>query len=172
MSTPFLGEIRMFAGNFAINGWAYCNGSQMAISQNDALFALIGTTYGGDGQTTFNLPDLRGRLPIHQGQLAGGGTYVIGQPLGTETVTLTTAQLPAHNHQISADSNNGTSPNPSGNIVAGTSLAPFAQGVPTDQTLSGQTLGVAGGNQPHNNMMPYLCVTFIISLFGIFPSRN
>ncbi|HQU84919.1 MAG TPA: tail fiber protein [Pyrinomonadaceae bacterium] len=172
MSDPFIGEIRMFGGNFAPLNWALCNGAAQSIAQNDALYALIGTTYGGDGINTFNLPDLQGRLPIHQGTLAGGSTYVIGQQLGTETVTLTNAQMPAHSHPISANSNNGSSPNPSGNFVAGTTLAPYAQSVPTDQTLNAQTIGVAGGSQPHTNLMPYLCVTFIISLFGIFPQRN
>lgn len=172
MSTPFIGEIRMFGGNFAPRGWAFCNGALVAISQNDALYALIGTTYGGDGQTTFGLPGLQGRLPIHQGTLPGGSTYVIGQALGTETVTLTSNQMPAHQHAVAANSNNGTSPNPSASFVAATSLSPFAQSVPTDQPLGPQSINGAGGSQPHSNMMPFLCVSFIIAMEGIFPSRN
>lgn len=172
MSTPFLGEIRMFGGNFAPRGWAFCNGALVAISQNDALYALIGTTYGGDGQNTFGLPGLQGRLPIHQGTLPGGSTYVIGQVLGSETVTLTPNQMPAHQHAVAANSNNGTSPNPSASFVAATSLSPFVQSVPTDQPLGAQSINGAGGSQPHSNMMPFLCVSFIIAMEGIFPSRN
>lgn len=172
MSEPFVGEIRMFAGSFAPLGWAFCNGATLAISQNEVLFALIGTIYGGDGQTTYNLPDMRGRLPIHKGVLGGGSTYTIGQVLGSETVTLTQNQLPAHQHLISANSNLGSSPNPSGNIVAGSSLSPFIQGATQDVSLNPQTIGFAGGSQPHSNLMPSLCITFIIALEGIFPSQN
>lgn len=171
MSTPFLGEIRMFAGNFAIRGWSLCDGQSLPISQNDALFALIGTTYGGDGQTTFNLPDLRGRLPVHQGTLAGGGTYFLGQMSGTESVTLTSAQMPAHTHGVSANSGTGTSGSPTGNVVAATPLNPYLSGSP-NVTLAANSIGSAGGNGSHENRMPALCVNFLISLEGIFPSRN
>lgn len=173
MSTPFIGEIRMFGGNFAILGWAFCNGQLLPISQNDALFALIGTTYGGDGQQTFGLPNLQGRLPVHQGTLAGGGTYVIGQQAGSETVTLNANQIPAHQHPIPANVNGSSSGNPSGNIIAQTLSSAFASGATTDVALSPASVPApAQGGQSHSNMMPYLCITMIIALEGIFPSRN
>lgn len=173
MSTPFIGEIRMFGGNFAILGWAFCSGQLVPISQNDALFALIGTTYGGDGQQTFGLPDFRGRLPVHMGNLSGGGSYTIGQQAGSETVTLNANQLPAHQHPIPVNSNGSSSGNPAGNIIAKTPTSAFASGATTDVTLSPASLPApSGGGQPHSNMMPYLCVTFIIAMEGIFPSRN
>ncbi len=166
MSDPFIGEIRMFGGNFAPLDWAFCNGAVQAISQNDALFALIGTIYGGDGQTTFNLPDLQGRLPLSQ-----GSGFTIGQAAGSETVTLNTNQLPAHVHGLPCNSANGTTANPTNGVVAGVATNPYLTGA-TDNTMGGQMIGAAGGSQPHDNLMPYLCVTFIICLFGIFPSRN
>ena len=156
----------MFGGNFAPQNYAFCDGQLMAISQNDALFALIGTTYGGDGQTTFALPDLRGRLPVHQ-----GSGFVIGQQAGTETVTLTTQQIPAHSHPVLADSNNGTTGDPQGNIIAGSTAGYYSTGAVANQ-MGNQSVSPAGGSQPHDNMMPYLCVSFIIALFGIFPPRN
>ncbi len=167
MSQPFIGEIKMFGGNFAINGYAKCDGQLMAIDQNDALFALIGTTYGGDGQTTFALPDLRGRIPVHQ-----SNTFPIGQLAGTETVTLISQQLPVHNHSVNASSGTSGSGSPSPNYVGTTSgINPFSKAAITNQ-LSGQSISASGGSQPHDNLMPFLCVNFIIALFGIFPPRN
>lgn len=173
MSTPFIGEIRMFAGNFAPADWHFCDGSILPISENDALFALIGTTYGGDGQTTFAIPDLRGRLPIHQGTLSGGGNYVLGQRAGSETVTLSTNQIPAHNHPMTAAATANTTV-PTGNVFGGTSTGQelYTSATTPISAMASQTLNSAGGSQPHNNMMPYLCVSFIIALYGIFPSQN
>lgn len=174
MSDPFIGEIRMFGGNFAPRDWAFCDGQPLAISQNDALYALIGTIYGGDGQSVFNLPDLRGRIPVHQGiSTSTGSTFVIGQLAGTETVTLTPQQMPQHVHAMPSNSNAGSSSSPAGNIPAQTNLNPYASpplGAVTQ--MGNQMIGSAGGSQPHDNMMPYLCVNFIISLYGIFPSQN
>lgn len=170
MSNPFVGEIRMFGGNFAPAGWAFCSGQLLSISQNDVLFALIGTTYGGDGQNTFGLPDMRSRIPVHQGN-GPGGSYVIGQMSGTETVTLTTAQLPAHGHVIQATSTGRSTTDPTGGIPASSALGPYNTAAP-DTAFGPQMIGNAGGSQPHDNMMPFLCVSFIISLFGIFPSQN
>jgi microcystin-dependent protein len=159
----------MFGGNFAPQGWAFCSGQVMAIDQNDALFTLIGTTYGGDGQTTFALPDLRGRIPIHQ-----GSGFVMGQRAGNETVTVLTSQLPPHGHTVGVGGSAATnSPLNSrlGSTTTGSEIyAPsggtLVQAAPQEIPSSG------GGNQPHNNMMPFLTVSFIISLFGIFPSQN
>jgi microcystin-dependent protein len=170
MSNPFIGEIRMFGGNFPPQSWAFCSGQLIAISQNDALFALIGTTYGGDGQNTFGLPDMRGRIPLHQGNSAFG-TFTIGQVSGSETVTLTSNQIPVHSHVIQASSTGQTTTDPTGGIPAASTVAPYNQG-PPDTNLGGAMIGQAGGNQPHDNMMPFVCVSFIICLFGIFPSRN
>ena len=171
MGTPYLGEIRMFGGNFAPQGWAFCNGQVLSIAENDALFTLIGTTYGGDGQTTFALPDLRGRAPVHMGQGPGLSNYTIGQAAGSETVTLITNQLPAHSHPPAANSSTGTSTSPAGNVwAASKDLSPFTT-VPNTNMNSG-AMGMAGGSQPHDNLPPYLTISFIISLFGIFPSQN
>lgn len=172
MATPFIGEIRMFAGTFAPVGWAFCDGQTLAISQNDALFALIGTTYGGDGQTTFNLPDLRSRLPVHMGQLTGGSNYVQGSPLGVESVTLNTQQMAAHNHAV-LGAGAATSVSPAGAVYAGGqgNLNLYAAAAPNVPMAAGMVQN-AGGNQPHDNLMPYLAIRFIIALEGIFPSRN
>lgn len=166
MGTPFIGEIRMFAGNFAPAGWAFCDGQLLAISQDDALFALIGTTYGGDGQTTFALPDLRGRVPMHQ-----GNAHVVGEMGGTETVTLTANQIPAHTHLPSAAAA-GNSPAPGGKVWAKSAAIQFAPAASANTTMSAQTIAAEGLGQPHDNMMPFQAISFIISLFGIFPSRN
>ena len=166
MSTPYIGEIRIFAGNYAPQGWAFCDGSLLSISEFDTLFNLIGTTYGGDGQTTFALPDLRGRIPVHQG--AG---FVLGQSGGAEAVTLTTAQLPAHTHLPQAQSTPATSRAPGGNVWAVTAATRYSP-APLASTLDAGAIQAAGGGQPHDNLMPGLCVNFIISLFGIFPSQN
>lgn len=172
MSTPFIGEIRMVGFSFPPAGWAFCSGQSLSIAQNDALFALIGTTYGGDGQLTFNLPDLRGRIPVHFGTLAGGSTFDIGERAGTETVTLLQNQMPSHIHVILANTGSGTAATPAGNIVAGTSSNVFAQGATQDVALAASSIGLTGGSQPHDNMMPYQCISYIIALEGIFPSRN
>jgi microcystin-dependent protein len=167
VTSPYVGEIRMGGWNFAPTGWAMCNGQLLPISENETLFQLIGTTYGGDGVNNFQLPDLRGRLPLHQG--AG---LTIGQAAGTETVTLTTAQIPAHPHPFFCTTNPGAQRDPTGNalatIVGGSA---YAQDTPTT-ALAPASLQNTGGNRQHNNMQPYQCVTFIISLFGIFPSPS
>src|SRR5438045_4960142 len=156
----------MFAGNFAPSGWACCDGSTLPISENDTLFNLIGTTYGGDGQETFNLPDLRGRVPIHTGTGSSGTTYQIGESGGVESVTLTTNQIPQHTHALQATTATGTQPNPGGNVLANSQGAqPYIQENP-DGNLNAQALSPAGGSQPHDNMQPYLGINFIISLFG------
>jgi len=168
MSSPFIGEIRLVGFSFAPLGWAKCDGAIVAISQNDTLFNLIGTTYGGDGQNTFALPDLRGRVPIHNGQGPGTSNYVIGQAAGTETVTLTAIQLPGHAHfgggaAGSGDTNLSTGMPASG----GPDLYAAAQG---NGTIIAGTQ--SGGSQPHENMAPFAVINFVISLFGIFPSQN
>jgi microcystin-dependent protein len=171
MSNPFIGEIRMFGGNFAPRGWAFCNGQLLAIAQNDALFALIGTTYGGDGQTTFALPDLRGRIPVHAGQGPGLSSYQLGQQAGTETVTLTQQQMPAHTHTAQAQSGAGNQAGPGGGVWASSAQNQFSAN-PPNAAMNAAAIGSAGGSQPHENMAPYQVVSFIIALEGIFPSRN
>lgn len=168
MATPFLGEISIFAGNFAPRGYAFCNGQLLAISQNDALFALIGTIYGGDGQSTFALPNLQGRVPVGQGQGAGLSNYVIGEQSGTETVTLIASQMPAHVHTVACNSELGTSTEPLNSFwAASANLQPY-----TDQPPNAAMFPTYGGNQPHENMPPFLVLNFIIALEGVFPSRN
>jgi microcystin-dependent protein len=171
MSDPYIGEIRMFAGNFAPAGWALCEGQLMAISENDALFILIGTTYGGDGQSTFALPDLRGRIPIHQGT-GGGGSYVIGEQAGVETVTLTTSQLPIHSHSMIASSANNDGGPLNAYLAKPTTVDVYRPGGTASSPMSPSSIAIAGGSQPHDNIQPFLCVNFIISLFGIFPTQN
>ncbi len=166
MSSPFIGEIRMFGGNFAPQGWAFCNGALMAIDQNDALFQLIGTTYGGDGQTTFGLPDLQSRIPVHVGP-----GFVLAQASGVETVTLITNQIPNHNHAPEASSSAGTQSSPANGLWAQSTLGQFSSATPT-LPMAPAALGQAGGSQPHDNMMPFLVVNFILSLFGVFPSQT
>jgi microcystin-dependent protein len=169
---PFIGEIRMFAGNFAPSGWMFCDGSTLPISENETLFILIGTTYGGDGETTFNLPDLRGRVPIHMGTGSSGTTYQIGESGGVESVTLTTNQIPQHTHALQATTTTGTQPNPGGNVLANSQgPQPYIQESP-DGNLNPQALSPAGGSQPHDNLQPYLGINFIISLFGTYPSQT
>jgi microcystin-dependent protein len=161
----------MFGGNFAPAGWALCNGQLVPISENDTLFNLIGTTYGGDGQSTFALPDLQGRVPIHQGT-GGGATYVMGQKAGVEQVSLTTNQLPIHSHALSATTSLAMQQDVSGNLLAQASLFnPYINVNPAAQ-MATQAVSTTGGSQPHDNLQPYLCVNFIISLFGVFPSQN
>ena len=172
MAQPYVGEIRMFGGNFPPNGWAFCNGATMPISENETLFQLIGTTYGGDGQSTFNLPDLQGRVPIHQGTGPDGSTFTIGEAAGVETVTLTIQQIPNHNHAFIGTGNPGTTTNPPTNIVAQNSGNNIYIEDQAFVPLAPQSLLPDGGSQPHENLQPFLCVAFIISLFGIFPSQT
>ncbi len=171
MSTQYIGEIRIFAGNFAPVDWAFCNGALLPISDYEALYNLIGTTYGGDGQSTFALPNLQSRIPIHQGADGSGNTYVIGQSGGVESVTLATSQLPAHTHALLANSGTGTQSSPSGRTYAASSLEMFSPVAPST-ALSSQALGSAGGGQPHENRIPFLAINFIIALFGVFPSPS
>jgi microcystin-dependent protein len=163
----------MFAGNFAPQGWALCQGQLMAIDQNPTLFALIGTTYGGDGRTTFALPNLQGRVPVHLGQSPGTSNYVIGEQTGVETVTLTGNQIPQHSHAPPACSAAiGGSDDPTGGFWAGSNIKLYKQTAAADSTMNAFALSSTGGNQPHDNMLPFLVVNFIIALVGIFPSRN
>jgi microcystin-dependent protein len=173
MATPFIGEIRIFAGNFAPVDWAFCNGALMAISQNAALFNLIGTTYGGDGQTTFALPDLRGRVPVHQGTDNVGNTYVIGQEGGVETVTLNTNQIPQHTHLPLANLGNSGTPadSPAGNVWSGWTGGQFSTVTPTT-AMSSTALSSAGGSQSHDNLPPFVVINFIIALYGVYPSQS
>ena len=172
MGQPYVGEIRMFGGNFAIAGWEFCNGQLLSIAENETLFQLIGTTYGGDGQTTFALPDLRGRVPIHMGTGSGLSTRQLAEAGGAETVTLTVAQMAGHTHTALADPAEGTSTTAAGKVWAKSSATlPFAA-PPVNATMNAGTLGAAGGNQAHTNIGPYSAVNFIIRLFGIFPSPS
>jgi microcystin-dependent protein len=166
VSSPFVGEIRMFGGNFAPAGWAFCNGALMAIDQNDTLFNLIGTTYGGDGQSTFALPNLQSRVPVHVGP-----GFSLGQAGGAETVTLTTSQIPAHSHVPQCNNVGGSQSSPAGGLWAKSTLDDYTSSSPT-LSMSPAAIGSAGGSQPHDNMIPFLVVNFILSLFGIFPSQT
>lgn len=172
MAQPYVGEIRMFGGNFAPLGWMFCEGQLLPISEYETLFNLIGNTYGGDGQSTFALPSLQGRVPIHQGTGPGLSTYIVGEAAGVETVTLTTQQIPAHNHALIATATAASTPNPAGALPATGVISELYWGDPPDATANPQALPLVGGNQAHTNMQPYLCVSFIISLYGRFPSQN
>jgi len=172
MADPYVGEVRLFAGNFAPNGWALCQGQLVSIAENETLFQLIGTTYGGDGQNTFALPDLRGRVPLHQGTGPGLSTRVIGQLGGAERVTLTAAQLPPHTHALTASSAPAQSAaGPSGNVLAATAVNIYGSGPPS-VPMAAVATSAAGGAQPHDNMAPFLVMNYIISLFGVFPSQS
>src|SRR5688500_7981100 len=166
MAQPYVGEIRMFAGNFAPAGWMFCEGQLLPISENETLFTIIGTTYGGDGESTFALPDLRGRIPIHQ-----GNGFILAETGGVEEITLTVNQIPAHSHPLLCSGDLGNSPNAVNNVPARTPGAAFLY-IADNPTvnMSPQAIAPVGGSQPHTNFQPYLCVDFIISLFGIFPS--
>lgn len=167
MAQPYVGEIRMFAGNFAPAGWMFCEGQLLPISENETLFQLIGTTYGGDGQSTFALPDLRGRVPIHF-----GNGFTLAETGGVETVTLTVSQIPAHSHSLLASSSVSNDSNAQSNVASQASgFFPYIN-APAVIALAPQAISSVGGSQPHNNFQPYLCVDFIISLFGIFPSQT
>jgi microcystin-dependent protein len=172
VSEPFIGEIKMVGFNFAPRGYAQCNGQILSIAQNTALFSLLGTTYGGNGQTTFALPDLRSRIPVHVGQGPGLSDYSLGQASGTETVTLSAGQLAPHGHTVNA-STTATSKNPANNVPAVTGAGSSYAATPTPGTTMNAGMVTGGGSgQPHNNLQPYLCVNFVIALEGIFPSRN
>lgn len=170
MSEPFLAEIKMFGGNFAPRGYAFCSGQLLPISQNTAVFSLMGTIYGGDGRTTFALPDLRGRVPIHWGNGPGLQNYNIGQKGGAETVTLNVNQMPQHNHSVACSGNDGTLGLPSGNVPATTGENIYSQS--TDSTMKSNMIGNSGNSQSHENRQPYLAISFIIALQGTFPSPN
>jgi microcystin-dependent protein len=166
MAQPYVGEIRMFAGNFAPAGWMFCEGQLLPISENETLFQLIGTTYGGDGESTFALPDLRGRIPIHQ-----GNGFILAETGGAEEITLTVNQIPAHSHPLLASANAGNSLNAQGNLTSSSpSILLYIEGTGPDSPMAASAVSPVGGSQPHTNFQPYLCVDFIISLFGIFPS--
>jgi microcystin-dependent protein len=165
MAQPYVGEIRMFAGNFAPAGWMFCEGQLLPISENETLFQLIGTTYGGDGQSTFALPDLRGRVPIHQ-----GNGFILAETGGAEQITLAVNQIPAHSHPLLATGDIGNDPNPASNVQSESSVASLYQSGAPATAMAAQSVSSVGGSQPHTNFQPYLCIDFIISLFGIFPS--
>lgn len=164
MAQPYVGEIRMFAGNFAPAGWMFCEGQLLPISENESLFQLLGTTYGGDGESTFALPDLRGRIPIHQ-----GNGFILAETGGAEEITLTISQIPAHSHPWLASDGAATAVTPAGN-VPGEASKRFYFDTPPGNPMAPNSVGPVGGSQPHTNFQPYLCVDFIISLFGIFPN--
>lgn len=166
MAQPYVGEIRMFAGNFAPVGWMFCEGQLLPISENETLFQLIGTTYGGDGESTFGLPDMRGRIPIHQ-----GGGFILAENGGAEEITLTVQQIPAHSHPLLCSTAPATESAPGGEVLAQSKTAgihAYLEDVP-NANLAPTSIGSVGGSQPHTNFQPYLCVNYIISLFGIFP---
>jgi microcystin-dependent protein len=169
MSQPYVGEIRMFAGNFPPAGWAFCDGQLMPISENDTLFQLVGTTYGGDGEETFGIPNLSGRLALHQGTSSFGTTYQIGESAGVEEVILSINQIPNHTHTLLGATGNGTQSNPQNNVLASSTLVHSFSGETPDTAMAPQSVSSIGNNLPHTNMQPYLCVNYIISLFGIFP---
>jgi microcystin-dependent protein len=165
MAQPYVGEIRMFAGNFAPAGWMFCEGQLLPISENETLFQLIGTTYGGDGESTFALPDLRGRLPLHQ-----GNGFVLAETGGAEEITLTVQQIPSHNHAALGSAVTGDQTSANGALPAhSVTITPYLN-TPPDSPFNAQAVGPTGGSQPHTNFQPYLCIDYIISLFGIFPS--
>ncbi|MBA2691310.1 MAG: phage tail protein [Rubrobacter sp.] len=167
MAQPYVGEIRMFAGNFAPAGWMFCEGQLLPISENESLFQLIGTTYGGDGQSTFALPDLRGRLPIHQ-----GNGFILAETGGAEETTLTTNQIPAHSHPLLASASPAAQESPANAVTGQIPGGARLYGTQSPGDMAAQSVGSVGGSQPHTNFQPYLCVDFIISLFGIFPSQT
>jgi microcystin-dependent protein len=167
MSDPFIGEIRLFAGNFAPLGWMFCEGQLLPISENETLFNLIGTTYGGDGQSTFGLPDLRGRLPLHF-----GGGFTLAEKGGVEDVTLTVQQIHAHSHALLAAAVTGDQITPNDRLLASSfNVTPYINDAP-NASMNASAISSVGGSQPHSNLQPYLCISFIISLFGIFPPQN
>jgi len=172
MSDPYVGEVRLFAGNFAPAGWAFCDGQLVAIAEFETLFNLIGTTYGGDGQVTFALPDLRGRVPVHQGSNSQSTAYVIGQAGGAETVTLTAAQMPRHTHAMLASTTAASTAHGAADVL-GSSAAMNLYGTGTpNMAMDPNAIAPLGGSQPHDNMPPFVALNYIVSFFGIFPSQN
>jgi microcystin-dependent protein len=167
MAQPYVGEIRIFAGNFAPAGWMFCEGQLLPISENETLFQLIGTTYGGDGESTFALPDLRGRVPVHF-----GNGYTLAETGGAEEVTLTVAQIPAHSHPLVATTSLTTTAPAANNLLAQSTTSNVYTRLAPQTALQANSVGLTGGSQPHTNFQPYLCVDFIISLYGIFPSQT
>ncbi len=173
MSEPFVGEIRMFAGNFAPRGWAFCDGQLLAVSQNDALFSLLGTIYGGDGRTTFGLPDMRGRIPIHAGSGPGLSPRRVGSKAGAETVTVTVNQLPSHGHPMKGSTDIGSLASPNDATVGRTPNFDLYRASATPSAdMSSTAISQVGGSRSHTNLQPYLCIHFIVALFGIYPSRH
>lgn len=172
MAQPFVGEIRMVGFNFAPAGWMFCQGQTLPISENEVLFQLIGTTYGGDGQETFQLPNLASRVPIHQGTAKSGTTYQMGETGGAESVTLTTQQVPIHNHAFLASTGPGNVQVPTGNVTAESAAVKIYIEDSPSQAMNAAAITPVGGSQPHENLQPYLCISYIISLFGIFPSQT
>lgn len=172
MAQPYVGEIRMFAGNFAPNGWMFCEGQTLPIAENEVLFQLIGTTYGGDGQETFNLPNLASRVPIHMGTAPDGTTYQLGEMAGTEQETLTIQQIPNHTHALTASQNVSNQSSPANALLAQSTVADMYAGEAPDAQLAANAVAPVGGSQPHENTQPFLVINFIISLFGIFPSQT
>jgi microcystin-dependent protein len=171
MSSPFVGEVRLVGFTFAPVGWNLCDGTLISISENPTLFQLIGTFYGGNGQTNFSLPDLRGRVPLHQGSLTGGSIYVIGQVGGVESVTLTTSQIPAHNHTFQCNSSSQGAVNSPNNATVCAGKEVYRNSIPA-QAMNPNFLSSVGGNQPHENRQPFLAMNWVISLFGVFPSQS
>jgi microcystin-dependent protein len=171
MPAPFIGEIRIWAGNFAPTGWALCNGQLLPISQNTALFSILGTAYGGNGSSNFALPDLQGRVPMQPGQGQGLTPRVRGEALGSEARTLTVLEVPAHTHSLSANSGNGNDDAPGGRVMARSPAGIPQYAAAPNAVMSAGAVAAAGGGQPHNNMQPYLALNFIICLQGIYPSR-
>jgi microcystin-dependent protein len=170
MAQPYIGEIRMFAGNFPPVGWMFCSGQQLPISENETLFQLIGTTYGGDGESTFNLPNLQSRVPMHMGNGPDGVTYQIAEAAGVESVTLTTQQIPVHNHTLLGSGTAANQGTPSGGVILGTSAqVTYMIEADPEVNLNANAISPVGGSQPHENCQPFLCINYIISLFGIFP---
>lgn len=172
MSDPFVGEIRMFAGNFAPRGWAFCDGQLLSVSQNDALFSLFGTIYGGDGRTTFGLPDLRGRIPIHAGSGPGLSPRQLGNKAGTETEALNTNELPSHTHDMRVSSAGGTDSSPDDEYLGASPNMRLYRPQPPNMQLNADAVTQTGGGGSHTNLMPILCIHFIVALFGVYPSRN
>ncbi|HEX8621879.1 MAG TPA: tail fiber protein [Allosphingosinicella sp.] len=174
MAQPYVGEIRMFAGNFPPAGWLFCSGQQLPISENETLFQLIGTTYGGDGESSFNLPNLQSRIPIHMGTATSGTTYTIAEMSGVEEVTLSIQQIPSHTHPLVATNDSGNQ------LIAGNAVLAAQSPVsiyrpnatPPNSAMNVNSVSVTGGSQPHENMQPFLCINYIISLFGLFPNPN
>lgn len=170
MAQPYVGEIRMFGGNFAPAGWMFCDGQLLPISENETLFQLIGTTYGGDGESTFALPNLQSRVPIHMGQGKDGITYQLAEMAGSESVTLSVQQMPGHSHPFVATTDIANQGSPSGTLCAQPSVTKLYFAAAGAAVMAANSVGPAGGSQPHENCQPFLCINFIISLFGIFPS--